>query len=457
MGVTPEQLRAIVDAAPRMKRKANDADGGKDGAEESEKHGPGSKTAPGSDRKRELRYMDLARMAENPAPPFPWIAHRILPANADVLLSAHGGTRKSRLMLQLCVALAIGGEFLGEKLKPGRCLYVCCEDDEDEVHRRLEEICVGYGSKIADLHATGNFLILDGSGDEDFAIFRRGRSEMGSGVTALYPLVEDACNKHKPVLLVADGIGDLFDGDEIRPSDAKRFMRLLRNLVRPQKGTAVAIGHVSRAFADGRATGEAFRGGAGWHNAPRCRIEWLHPSEVTESGETRRVRSPEGRMIWRMAKLSGAPDQHEVPVIFDPVIRLFVKDEGASGKVPVSSAAMDRAILTAMADCHAAHPEILVEAYRPATKLKVRPGFPTSISVKGIKERLHALEAVGMVAEAAIPHGGKRLRAWRLTPAGWLEASRTPPETWEMAPEPLPRGRPKYAANGGKINLRTPL
>jgi len=59
------------------------------------------------------------------------------------LLSGPGGGGKSTIMLQQCVANALGREHLGVVPTRGPTLIMDAEEDTDEIHHRLHAICGG--------------------------------------------------------------------------------------------------------------------------------------------------------------------------------------------------------------------------------------------------------------------------------------------------------------------------
>jgi DNA repair protein RadA/Sms len=67
------------------------------------------------------------------------------------LLGGDGGVGKSILAMQLGVATAAGKPWLGLTPKFGPVVYLSAEDDQDELHRRLEAIAATYGLKLGDL------------------------------------------------------------------------------------------------------------------------------------------------------------------------------------------------------------------------------------------------------------------------------------------------------------------
>jgi RecA-family ATPase len=54
------------------------------------------------------------------------------------MLSGDGGTGKSWITLQLAAARDLERDWLGLMPEPGSTLVLSAEDDEDEMHRRLD-------------------------------------------------------------------------------------------------------------------------------------------------------------------------------------------------------------------------------------------------------------------------------------------------------------------------------
>ncbi len=90
-------------------------------------------------------------LAGRPVPERKWIVDGLVPAGHVTLLAGDGGTGKTLVSLQLAVACALGKMWLGRPTKACRALVFACEDDPDELHRRLEDICRHYGADLADL------------------------------------------------------------------------------------------------------------------------------------------------------------------------------------------------------------------------------------------------------------------------------------------------------------------
>ena len=67
------------------------------------------------------------------------------------MLSGDGGTGKSLLAMQLSAAVATGTTWLGLAVNRGPVLYFSAEDDLDETHIRLKEICSAEGLDLSQM------------------------------------------------------------------------------------------------------------------------------------------------------------------------------------------------------------------------------------------------------------------------------------------------------------------
>lgn len=78
-----------------------------------------------------------------------------MPLKNVTLLSGESGVGKSIVSLHLAMATVLGRDWLSALPTPGPALVVCCEDDTDELHRRLDRMLEHYrvtvGSTYEDL------------------------------------------------------------------------------------------------------------------------------------------------------------------------------------------------------------------------------------------------------------------------------------------------------------------
>src|SRR3546814_19737218 len=68
-------------------------------------------------------------------------------------LTGPGSAGKSLLGQQLATCHALGRPFLGVDTRGGPALYITCEDDKDELHRRQAAICRALHGQPADLRS----------------------------------------------------------------------------------------------------------------------------------------------------------------------------------------------------------------------------------------------------------------------------------------------------------------
>src|SRR5947207_15673208 len=106
----------------------------------------------------ELRVINPVQWRDTPVPEREWIIRDRIPAKTVTLLSGDGAVGKSTLALQLGTARALGRDWIGKMPTAGRTLYLSAEDDEDELHRRLDDIRSHYGATFDDM---ADFNLVD--------------------------------------------------------------------------------------------------------------------------------------------------------------------------------------------------------------------------------------------------------------------------------------------------------
>ena len=95
---------------------------------------------PAADTIAPIPFIHIAAWHNAPVPERQWVVRDRVPLAAVTLMSGEGGVGKTILALHLAVATALGCDWLHALPEPGRVLVVCCEDDGDELHRRLDRI-----------------------------------------------------------------------------------------------------------------------------------------------------------------------------------------------------------------------------------------------------------------------------------------------------------------------------
>ena len=98
-----------------------------------------------------LLFINIAKWQDTPAPERDWTIKGRIPLSAVTLCAGEGGIGKTLLMLHCGAAIALGRDWLGAAPEPGPVLELFCEDDEHELHRRLDNIVEHYGETHTEL------------------------------------------------------------------------------------------------------------------------------------------------------------------------------------------------------------------------------------------------------------------------------------------------------------------
>lgn len=224
----------------------------------------------GADRLPVYRASDLLN---RPVPPRKWIVQDLVPARTVSILSAHGGVGKTIATLQLLAAAASGGSWLGRDISPIACFGVFAEDDEDELHRRLNAITrvqTGEGMDALELVSLA---------DRE-AILAVPRDNNVLSPTSLFSSIRDHALAMDARLVILDPAADLFGGDEINRAHVRGFISMLRRLAMDIDGAVLLTTHPSR---EGIRSGDGYSGSTAWHNSVRSLLYLTRPKR--DSGD----------------------------------------------------------------------------------------------------------------------------------------------------------------------------
>jgi RecA-family ATPase len=314
-----------------------------------------SKFVPVADERSEpdnlepLDLIDPRTLAGRPVPPREWHARNLIPHRTVTLLTGDGGTGKSLLALQLSVATVLRKTWIGREVTGGRALYLSAEDDQDEVHRRLDDICAGEGGSLEDL---GDLRILPLAGLDAVLAAPQGKSSIIAG-TRLWQRLQNACETFRPRLVILDTSADLYAGEENNRAQVRQFIGMLRGLALRLDLTVVLLSHPSLT---GISSGTGLSGSTAWNNSVRSRLYFRRvisqdgieadpdlriletmKSNYGQTGEQISVRWQMGRFV---ADILQSPDAYEQVTAAIRTDRLFldlVQAYTAEGR-PVSAA-----------------------------------------------------------------------------------------------------------------------
>ncbi|MET4802512.1 AAA family ATPase [Bradyrhizobium sp. LB11.1] len=192
-----------------------------------------------------------------------WFLTGLVPHRQVTLLSGDGGVGKSLFGLQIGAASALAIETLGLQPQPGRVLYLGAEDEAEEFHRRLEDICTAHGAQMSDL----THLRILPLADQDALLSTPDKGGMKH--TPLWARVDRFVKEWNPGLVVLDTAADLFGGDEVKRAEVRHFVAMLRTMAIQRDCAVLLLAHPSRA---GMESGSGYSGSTAWNNSVRSRL-----------------------------------------------------------------------------------------------------------------------------------------------------------------------------------------
>ena len=291
-----------------------------------------------------IRPADLSGLA---VPPRVWCVPEWFPDRRVSLLSGDGGTGKSLLAMQLATCCALGLRFLGMELAPRNVVYLACEDDADELHRRQDAICASLGVDIGELGDALTWVPMVGS-DATLATPDKSNRMV---TTPTYAAVRQLCKDKQTRLLIVDTAADTFAGLEIDRLQVTRYVRHLERIAADMDGAVIVLSHPSVAGLRDR-TG--ISGNTAWRNAVRSVVYLSRP----EDEEARDI-GPAADDVRYLERLKGnySPKGGRITLRYEA--GAFTADVGASAINRLDVFALQARILSALR-------EVLKAGQRPS-------------------------------------------------------------------------------------------
>jgi RecA-family ATPase/5S rRNA maturation endonuclease (ribonuclease M5) len=233
-------------------------------------------------RLEQLPFLDMSAWDTEPTPEREWAVRDRIPIRQVALISGEGEVGKSIVELQLAAAHVLARDWLGSLPEPGPAIYLGCEDEADELRRRLAAICAHYRVRFSDLIGGGMHLLSYVEGDAMLGVLDRSGAIVP---TKLYNQLLEAAGDIKPKHIGLDTSADIFGGNEIDRSQVRQFIAMLRKLARTANGSVVLLSHPSLA---GINSGTGLSGSTAWHNSVRARI-YMHRAEDASNDDLREI------------------------------------------------------------------------------------------------------------------------------------------------------------------------
>ena len=195
-----------------------------------------------------------------------WLVEGWLAAGSGAFLTGDGGVGKSLFTQQLCTCIAAGESFLGLEVERTVALYLTCEDDAAELHRRQVAINAALGLTMADLAGRLHLVSLKGELGNELVSFDGGGQLQ---LAQRYRDLEATARQIGAGFVAIDNVAQTFNGNENIRIQVAAFCNLMDRLAMAIDGTVLFLGHPSKAGAE-------FSGSTGWeaHVRQRLFLDW---------------------------------------------------------------------------------------------------------------------------------------------------------------------------------------
>jgi RecA-family ATPase len=187
-----------------------------------------------------------------------------VPKKATTAVYAEGGRGKTLLSLLLQASCAGRIPWGGLASEQCRSVGLYCEDDDDELHRRMIDICEHFERTPNDFEG---MTTISGFGRNNVLVEPDTQGRMKS--TPKFQMLEKLISAERAGLVTLDTAADVFAGDENNRQQVRQFIGFLNGLAYDHDCAVLLNAHPSRT---GIRTGDIDGGNTAWNNSVRCRL-----------------------------------------------------------------------------------------------------------------------------------------------------------------------------------------
>lgn len=224
-----------------------------------------------------IKFIDMRDWDDEPPPRREWAVLNRIPQRQVTLFSGDGGTGKTILLLQLLCSTVLARDWIGSVPEPGPVIYLGAEDEEEELHRRLDAIAEYYDEPFSEL--INNGFYASSYAGEDMTLVRFDRNG-NIEPTLRYDRLFEQASDIRPTIVAVDTLSDVFGGNENDRVQVSAFTGLMRKLAMQANCAVIINSHPSLS---GSNSGTGLSGSTAWHGKVRGRM-YLRAATQDEGG-----------------------------------------------------------------------------------------------------------------------------------------------------------------------------
>ena len=208
--------------------------------------------------------LPTSHLADREVVPREWALRDWIPRGEPSMTGGPPGAGKSLLSQAFSTCVSYSNQAYGIEAEPCPTLYLTCEDDLDELHRRQLSICQMLEFEVGLL--TKQYLVSFRGYDARLAV----KSGEQFVPTARYNELDQMIGDLKLGLVHLDLVPDFFDGNENIRNEVNRFVKGTLGSLASRHNCAINfLYHPSRS---GMADGSGLSGSTAWEGSVRSRL-----------------------------------------------------------------------------------------------------------------------------------------------------------------------------------------
>jgi hypothetical protein len=269
-----------------------------------------------------------------PPKPREWVLEGLIPAGKVTSLLGPGGKGKTLVALQIGLHVSLGKPIFGVATTAGPVLGIFCEDDHDELQRRVRAACAAERFDLADAR---QFVPISREG-EDTALCTFERDHIR--LEHFHRVLEATIAAMRPRLVILDTAADMFLGDFMSTPHVRQFLKIALGGLCARYGCAILLlAHPSKA---GQTSGEGDGFSTAWNNSVRSRLYFRAQKAANDDSSPD---DPDHRVL-ELKKANYGPSGTKIPLLYQsgsfvidpaPIEQMDARPKTKTGKLAIAA------------------------------------------------------------------------------------------------------------------------